>query len=165
MNGNLSTFLPLSHALLSPTTHTHSAALKLPTTTSKADRASRVGSVIDQLALAGCRDVRIGSVLARGISGGQAKRTNIALAIVSRPKILFLDEPTSGLDSYTSNKVRREKTGGREMTGGRGAPGERGPLSLPRSYSPPARALSLSLSRPHHAVRSWTSSPASPAPA
>ena len=83
----------------------YTAALKVPVTTSKADRAARVGAVIDQLALAGCRGVRIGSVLARGISGGQAKRTNIALALVSRPKVLFLDEPTSGLDSYTSNKV------------------------------------------------------------
>jgi hypothetical protein len=65
---------------------------------------------------------------------------------VSRPKILFLDEPTSGLDSYTSNKVRREKTGGREMTGGRGAPGERGPLSLlPLVLTPRPRSPSLSL--------------------
>lgn len=29
-----------------------------------------------------CRDVRIGSVLARGISGGQAKRVNIGIALV-----------------------------------------------------------------------------------
>jgi energy-coupling factor transporter ATP-binding protein EcfA2 len=93
----------LSRLSLSPLSL--SAALKLPTSTSAAARASRVTQVIDQLALAGCRDVRIGSVLARGISGGQAKRVNIGLALVSRPKVLFLDEPTSGLDSYTSNKV------------------------------------------------------------
>jgi len=83
----------------------YTAALKLPRDVSAADRVARVNSVIDSLALEGCRDVRIGSVLARGISGGQAKRVNIALALVSRPKVLFLDEPTSGLDSYTSNKV------------------------------------------------------------
>jgi len=29
-----------------------------------------------------CKDVRIGSVLARGISGGQAKRVNIGIALV-----------------------------------------------------------------------------------
>ena len=34
--------------------------------------------------------------------GGQAKRTNIGVALISSPRILFLDEPTSGLDSYTS---------------------------------------------------------------
>jgi len=83
----------------------YTAALKLPRGVSSAARAARVNAVIDSLALAGCRDVRIGSVLARGISGGQAKRVNIGLALVSRPKVLFLDEPTSGLDSYTSNKV------------------------------------------------------------
>ena len=53
-----------------------------------------------------CRDVRIGNVLARGISGGQAKRVNIGIALVTNPRVLFLDEPTSGLDSYTANGVR-----------------------------------------------------------
>jgi ABC-type multidrug transport system ATPase subunit len=50
--------------------------------------------------------VRIGSVLKRGISGGQAKRTNIGIALITQPEVLFLDEPTSGLDSFTANEVR-----------------------------------------------------------
>ena len=29
----------------------------------------------------------------RGMSGGQAKRTNVALAMVVNPRVLFLDEP------------------------------------------------------------------------
>ncbi len=37
--------------------------------------------------------------------GVQAKRANIAIAMVTNPRVLFLDEPTSGLDSYTSNEV------------------------------------------------------------
>ena len=55
--------------------------------------------------LQGCRDVRIGSQLHKGISGGQAKRTNIGIALVTRPNILFLDEPTSGLDSTAGSEV------------------------------------------------------------
>ena len=35
----------------------------------------------------------------------QAKRTNVGIALVSSPRVLFLDEPTSGLDSYTSSEV------------------------------------------------------------
>ncbi len=36
------------------------------------------------------RDVRIGSPLKRGISGGQAKRTNVGIALITMPSVLFL---------------------------------------------------------------------------
>lgn len=38
-------------------------------------------------------------------AGAQAKRTNIGIALITNPQVLFLDEPTSGLDSYTSHEV------------------------------------------------------------
>lgn len=47
----------------------------------------------------------MGTPSKRGVSGGQLKRTNIGLALVTNPLVLFLDEPTTGLDSYTSQEV------------------------------------------------------------
>ncbi len=39
------------------------------------------------------------------LSGGQKRRTDIARALVNKPKILFLDEPTTGLDPQTRRNV------------------------------------------------------------
>ena len=65
----------------------------------------RVREILQHLNLTSCKDVVVGDALNRGISGGQAKRTNIALALVTDPDVLFLDEPTSGLDSQSSVEV------------------------------------------------------------
>ena len=37
-------------------------------------------------------------VLAKKLSGGMQKRLSLALAVITKPQILFLDEPTLGLD-------------------------------------------------------------------
>lgn len=83
----------------------YTAALKLPASTTVQERSERVEEVIDMLNLGSCRDTIIGSTMVRGISGGQAKRVNIGLAMITRPRVLFLDEPTSGLDSRTADEV------------------------------------------------------------
>ncbi|CAF1995870.1 unnamed protein product [Rotaria magnacalcarata] len=82
-----------------------SANLRLhPSVTSK-KRLARVEEVIKQLGLSECANTRMGSELKRGVSGGERKRTCIAMELVLSPKILFLDEPTTGLDASTACDV------------------------------------------------------------
>lgn len=66
---------------------------------------SRVLEVLENLGLETRKDLKVGSVLDKKISGGQRKRLNIALELIREPAILFLDEPTSGLSSRDSENV------------------------------------------------------------
>jgi ABC-type glutathione transport system ATPase component len=52
--------------------------------------------IIRVLGLEKCQDVVIGSESMRGVSGGQAKRVNAGMELITQPSVLFLDEPTSG---------------------------------------------------------------------
>lgn len=57
----------------------------------------RAGRPPDEvIALVGLEDQR--KRPAGALSGGQAQRLSLALALVNRPEIVFLDEPTTGLD-------------------------------------------------------------------
>jgi len=66
---------------------------------------SRVLNLLDLLGLAEARDLKVGTVLNKVISGGQRKRLNIALELIREPSVLFLDEPTSGLSSKDSENI------------------------------------------------------------
>ena len=65
----------------------------------------KVESLLESLKLEGCKNTYIGSRALKGISGGEKKRTNIGIELITEPSVLFLDEPTSGLDSFSANIV------------------------------------------------------------
>lgn len=65
----------------------------------------RVMEVLENLGLDQRKDLKVGNVLDKTISGGQRKRLNIALELIREPAVLFLDEPTSGLSSRDSENV------------------------------------------------------------
>ena len=65
----------------------------------------RVMGVLESLGLEQRKDLRVGSVLDKTISGGQRKRLNIALELIREPAVMFVDEPTSGLSSRDSENV------------------------------------------------------------
>ena len=49
--------------------------------------------------------MQVGTEFVRGVSGGERKRTNIAMELITSPRVLFLDEPTTGLDANTAYSV------------------------------------------------------------
>src|SRR5713226_6187830 len=54
----------------------------------------RIASLLDEMKLDGARDPS-------GLSGGEARRTALARALVAEPDVLLLDEPTNHLDLPT----------------------------------------------------------------
>jgi ABC-type multidrug transport system ATPase subunit len=64
-----------------------------------------VDDTLMSIGLMETRDLKVGSVLDKVISGGQRKRLNIALELIREPQVLFVDEPTSGLSSRDSENI------------------------------------------------------------
>jgi len=94
----------IMHTQLTPRTALgYAAELRFPSDTSKSERTKRVDEVLTELSLTHRADVR-----AENLSGGQLKRVNVALELLTRPSLLFLDEPTSGLDPGLDAQVMEQ---------------------------------------------------------
>jgi ABC transport system ATP-binding/permease protein len=73
----------------------YAAELRFPPDTGEQERNQRVSEVLDELSMTRHATTRIDR-----LSGGQKKRVNIGLELLTRPTLLFLDEPTSPLDPH-----------------------------------------------------------------
>jgi ATP-binding cassette subfamily G (WHITE) protein 2 len=82
-----------------------SAHFYLASTVSTKEKEDMVEAVIMELGLAKAKNTIIGNDKERGVSGGERKRANIGVELISDPAVLFLDEPTSGLDSFQAQSV------------------------------------------------------------
>jgi ABC-type multidrug transport system ATPase subunit len=79
------------------------AALRFADDVPRKQRKERVHEVLDLLGLTERAKQRIDT-----LSGGQRKRTSVALELLTEPSLLALDEPTSGLDPALDKEVMRE---------------------------------------------------------
>src|SRR5215831_922034 len=84
----------------------YAAELRFPPDTSKAERNRRVDEVLAELSLTQHAETRTDR-----LSGGQQKRVNVALELMTKPSLLFLDEPTSGLDPGLDKSVMEMMSG------------------------------------------------------
>eukprot|EP00439_Symbiodinium_sp_Y106_P040542 s2469_g4.t6 len=79
--------------------------MPLPPNTTLTSTSDRVETVLRDVGIWHVKDTVVGNADVRGISGGQRKRTSIAMELVGQPSVLFLDEPTSGLDAAAAHSI------------------------------------------------------------
>lgn len=81
----------------------NSARLKTNMPTSCVEES--VNTVLKDFGLDHVADTYIGTIFRAGLSGGQKRRVDVAVELVSAPSLLLLDEPTSGLDGSIAYDV------------------------------------------------------------
>jgi ABC-type multidrug transport system ATPase subunit/ABC-type multidrug transport system permease subunit len=86
-------------------TFTFAANMRLPADVSHETKSALVTQIITELGLSKAENTRIGNEFFRGVSGGERKRTNIGIELLSGASLIFLDEPTSGLDAFQAQNV------------------------------------------------------------
>lgn len=79
--------------------------LRLPHIRDSRELKKKIDNILIQIGLSEKRDIVVGSIMDKKLSGGERKRLNIALELLAEPLIIILDEPTSGLSSKDSEKI------------------------------------------------------------
>jgi ABC-type multidrug transport system ATPase subunit len=82
----------------------YGARLRLPGA-GKQEIEERVAEVLQEVDLADRATFIVGDVNRKTLSGGQRKRLNLALELLTPKTLLLLDEPTSGLSSGDSERI------------------------------------------------------------
>ena len=72
---------------------------------SKAELNAQINLVLKDIGLLEKKDTIVGEATHKTLSGGERKRLNIGLELLTNAEVYFLDEPTSGLSSTDSEKI------------------------------------------------------------
>ncbi len=83
----------------------YTAKLRLPADYTDDQIDERIRRVLADVGLEDKADAVIGDSVKKSLSGGQRKRVNLAMELLSEPWVMFLDEPTSGLSALDARTV------------------------------------------------------------